>query len=410
MKIPTMKSIPWTSLLFLLASSTTAVDAIQFSNPRGPFAVGTTALELIDTYRPDASSPTLSPRDLMISLFYPTPNNEFPARYGEEVQPCVPVPEFPPQTAAIVGSSLGIPNANVTVAALRTESCPDVPFLENANSTDGKFPLLMFSPGLGIPRLAYSAIAEDLASRGYIVVTIDHPYQAIVVEYPDGRLVFSPPANATGEVEQEEDEEEVDEYLARALEVRIKDIAFVHDQLRNGNRTGLNASTVFAEMRNHADFSRVGVFGHSFGATASASVMLNDSCIRCGALLDGQVSGPVVEAGLDQPVLLMAAEGNIESGILGWNAFLPNLRGFYRQISINGSVHGAFSDGPLIFDALGLSNATEFQDFVGNIDGSRMFEIQNAYLDDFFEGCLKGGNYSLLTGPSSSFPEVQFYL
>lgn len=44
----------------------------------------------------------------------------------------------------------------------------------------------MFSPGLSASRLLYSAQARALASYGYIVITLDHPYDALFVEFPDG--------------------------------------------------------------------------------------------------------------------------------------------------------------------------------------------------------------------------------
>ena len=37
----------------------------------------------------------------------------------------------------------------------------------------------------------YTFIAEDLASRGYVVAAVDHPCEATAVEFPDGRVVKS---------------------------------------------------------------------------------------------------------------------------------------------------------------------------------------------------------------------------
>lgn len=34
-------------------------------------------------------------------------------------------------------------------------------------------------------------MAQSLASEGYVVVTIDHPYDADVVEFPDGSYVLA---------------------------------------------------------------------------------------------------------------------------------------------------------------------------------------------------------------------------
>jgi hypothetical protein len=50
-------------------------------------------------------------------------------------------------------------------------------------------PVLIFSPGGGMPREVHAAQFEDLASHGYVVAAIAHPYGAIVTLFPDGRQI-----------------------------------------------------------------------------------------------------------------------------------------------------------------------------------------------------------------------------
>jgi alpha-beta hydrolase superfamily lysophospholipase len=38
--------------------------------------------------------------------------------------------------------------------------------------------VVLYSPGAGDPRTWETALVQDLASRGYVVVTIDHTYDA----------------------------------------------------------------------------------------------------------------------------------------------------------------------------------------------------------------------------------------
>lgn len=49
-----------------------------------------------------------------------------------------------------------------------------------------KYPVVIVSPGHTVSRLLYSAQARALASHGYIVITVDHPYDPWIVEFPDG--------------------------------------------------------------------------------------------------------------------------------------------------------------------------------------------------------------------------------
>lgn len=51
------------------------------------------------------------------------------------------------------------------------------------------------------------------------------------------------------------------------------------------------------------------MFGHSFGGATTAAAMHADPRIKAGINLDGSLYGPVTTVGLDQPYLLITAEG-----------------------------------------------------------------------------------------------------
>src|SRR5947209_13168273 len=62
--------------------------------------------------------------------------------------------------------------------------------VENAPITSklNKFPVLIFSPGLGSATFAYTSQLEDLASHGYCVAAIEHTYDTPAVIFPNGRI------------------------------------------------------------------------------------------------------------------------------------------------------------------------------------------------------------------------------
>ena len=49
-------------------------------------------------------------------------------------------------------------------------------------------PLVVLSPGFTSPRSTLTALAEDLASHGYVVAGIDHTYESHATAFPDGRV------------------------------------------------------------------------------------------------------------------------------------------------------------------------------------------------------------------------------
>ena len=48
-------------------------------------------------------------------------------------------------------------------------------------------PLVVLSPGFTSPRSTLTALAEDLASHGYVVAGIEHTYESFATAFPDGR-------------------------------------------------------------------------------------------------------------------------------------------------------------------------------------------------------------------------------
>src|SRR5947209_8533725 len=59
-------------------------------------------------------------------------------------------------------------------------------------SGDGPFPLIIFSPGFYSEPFGYTHQIEELVSRGYVVATIHHTYEAGVATFPDGRILPFP--------------------------------------------------------------------------------------------------------------------------------------------------------------------------------------------------------------------------
>jgi hypothetical protein len=158
------------ALRLLLLGLSSIGSCIILPNLTGPYPVGTIALELIN---PATSS------DMITSLFYPTTST------------CTSYPlaaDFPPLTLAYEIQSVGLTlPPGVPPPIITTQSHLGAPLLSPS------FPLLLFSSRYGSSSLLYTATAEDLASQGYIVTTVDHPNDTTFIEYPDGRVATSVP-------------------------------------------------------------------------------------------------------------------------------------------------------------------------------------------------------------------------
>ncbi|MGC4746926.1 hypothetical protein ACLQ28_14860 [Micromonospora sp. DT201] len=110
---------------------------------------------------------------------------------------------------------------------------------EWAPPAGGSFPVLVGSPPPGMMRTAYTGIAEELASQGYVVVTVDHPFDAPVVDlYPTRRVIE--PTDAVATVQRRD-----------ADTARVADLAFVTRGL-----AGLDP-----QLTGVMDLRRIGLFG-----------------------------------------------------------------------------------------------------------------------------------------------------
>jgi predicted dienelactone hydrolase len=181
--------------------------------PSGPYAVGTVALRLVDHARPDPWVASQPYRELMVSAFYPARDAAaYPV--APQMSPAA-AKHFDESLGTPVHQGWGIPAGKVDWAATPTHSHAGAP------AAPGRHPVVLYSPGLGDPRTLGTTLAEELASRGYAVVTIDHTYDASEVEFPGGRVEpFKLPLDG-----------DVLALLKKVVSVRVADTRLVLDRL-----------------------------------------------------------------------------------------------------------------------------------------------------------------------------------
>ncbi len=216
----------------------------------GPFAVGKVTVHWTDESRIEPLSPNHEPREVMVDIWYPAePSNAGPADYLD---------------AAAYEKAIGADGfqkffreASETLKqGVQTHAFAAPLYARSAKQS----PVLIFSPGGGMPREVYAAQLEDLASHGYVVAAISHPYDAIVTIFPDGRQVAYSDKRwpATPSLEGEAN--------LNQLEWHANDIRFVLDELTHANLAGSSALPFAGRL----DLTHVGAFGHSFGGIAAA--------------------------------------------------------------------------------------------------------------------------------------------
>ncbi|KAK1985300.1 tat pathway signal sequence [Colletotrichum cereale] len=368
---------------FLLLVSVAA--AVVIPGPPGPHPVALRVRALEDAARWDPHAPEDQPekRRVMVSIHVPMRRE---VRCSVEA-----VPYMPPNTASVYGQAAtamyGLPDT--LFSGMELEFCdPKTACPSEAN----KYPLALFSHGRGGSRLTYGILARSLASYGYIVVTLDHTYDAFVVEFPDGTMKYAENASNSDIA-----------YIESLVDSRQKDVSFVIDQLLdtpavNSLMTGTQASV---------DSDKIFVAGHSLGGATAAASLHADNRTLGGLNFDGRFFGPVQTEGTNKPLVLVGTPTSIET-IPGWNETWSNLRGPSLQLAVAGTTHLSFFDVPKLPTVLALP--TEYRGLIeqalGTIDAGTLARIEIELLRRILDYVL-GDKDNALCGIEAVGPEVE---
>jgi predicted dienelactone hydrolase len=333
-------------------------DAIAIPRASGPYAVGTTISALTDPSRREPFIRASRPRSIVVQFWYPTARTR--GTRAAYVSPAV---------AKQVAE--GIPGAYKALSQARVHAFANAPTLRRK----GGWPVVLFSPGYGVERQLYTGLVEDLASRGFVVIAIDHPEDANVVRFPDGRTVIRtnvPETKAT---------------IDKALATRVADVHFLLDQLEDRPRIAPAGPS-----RADLDLTRIGMFGHSLGGATAANAMLTDPRIDAGADLDGTIYGAAAHSSLTRPFMILAGTpGPLREK--GMRRFFLHLRGPRFAVTFRRARHFAFSDLVFLLPRLAL-HVPELKGVVrallGRVEPAPTLARQRRYLTAFFDRFLKG--------------------
>ncbi len=198
----TSMRLPLISTGLLLLASAAAylplylLPVFQLPKPTGPYPLGVRTFELTDTSRLGVMEADDSePRRILLRAWYPA------QRAGESPMPYADPAEIA-TTFAGLAAQLGMPSFFFShLQLVETNSYPNAEVLEG----EPPLPVVFFSHGYTSYASQNTVLMEALASHGYLVIAMSHPYDAAPVLFPDGSVIgagteaLNPEQNQDGE-------------------------------------------------------------------------------------------------------------------------------------------------------------------------------------------------------------------
>ena len=381
--------------------------AFRLPAPTGRFAVGTTSWYVTDSARSESFAPPRTLRMAEVVAWYPT------ASTGTAGRPHAPYLRESYAESQTLASLMRRPGIFDSVAVVETHSFLDRPVAPDSAT----YPVLVFSHGFTAPASAYTALLEDLASHGYVVLSIVHPYEAVATRLQFGQIVTmldSAGAIRRGVLDVATEWREEDSTMARvtragddAEQLRILrayfagltntrgtidrwvgDIKATLDKL-----SALPPTSTGAELARRIDLSRVGVFGHSMGGVVSGQFCVEDRRCRAGLNLDGiPQSGTMIDTTMPRPFLMVYSG---RPARLGANDVVyRRAAAAYYRVDVDSTRHLDFSDMPFWGGPLGEPNGH------GSIPLERAVEVTRMIVREYFDQELRGKPSPLLAGTS----------
>lgn len=368
---------------------------VTLPKPTGPFAVGRVVYDWVDDKTVDTLAPLRgTKRELLVWIWYPAAAGQSAAM--DDYFPAPLRTAIAHQTGFLLSHFLTRDLSKVRGHSVRNA---DVSLEQQS------YPIVIMRAGASLEVASYSALAEDLASHGYVVVGVDAPYRTGIVAFPDGRVITRTPANNPELVSGEE----LTRLANRLLDAWTADIAFVLDRLER-----LNRSDPTGKFTGRLDMTRVGLFGHSFGGAQAAQFCSQDS--RCKAVIDvdGSLHGSVIQNGLHQPSMFLGSSQGDFSSNAEVRQILADLHSVYDRlpadkrlwVTIRGANHFTFSDDGAMLKSHIVRGVLRAAGKLG-IDGDRQLAITAYCLRTFFDAYVKESAVSPVQISSPLYPEIQ---
>ncbi|MBP1934529.1 alpha/beta hydrolase family protein [Ammoniphilus resinae] len=373
----------------------------------GVYQVGTTTFDWLDTSREELLTPDPKDyRELMVQAWYPIDSG-----IGKETAPYIPLTS---EGIEKMAASVGLGKAFAEVNKINTQ------VFENGELSNQKtkYPVVLFSHGLGQGNWNYQWLTRELASHGYVVFSVEHTGFSSGTEFTNGQFVPITPKFLTGIPTLKEFDDAVDQ-------IWVKDLQFVIRQVETLNQTDIKFN-----FKDRLDVNRMAAIGHSMGGAAAARALQVEPKIKSAIDIDGSLMGLTGEtAKMTKPFAVISNEfnskvfkGEVEQPLppgldekivqdmkdsfkVFSNRYTQAIAGPAYDITIaGGATHVSFTDMPLLKQY--LIETPYFNILPTGIEPQHIYDLSNRVILSFLEKTLDGKNNTILDRKDFITPDL----
>ena len=311
--------------------------------PTGKYAVGTKTFTIYNTRKEALDTKGDSMRHIPARIYYPTSKNT--------TEGLTKAKSLSRSEAMGIKKIFMIPlNYDKMEAAGENDSeCyVDAPFIK-----DKKFPLIVFNHGYFSYIEGNSFLLIELASQGYVVLTVGHPYEGTGTDYDDGTYTIADKSLAN-KMYHPYWRGILAAYKLTKYKGTLQEQAEFFEEFQNkyckfiGNRVDeWITDTNFAVEHAKKEFAQIldltngiGIAGHSQGGAVAYKVCLTDPEYTCGINIDGGLFGDTQGLTMNKPFMQLSCEDNENIVTKGYiNHTKPAYKVLFRDMK-----HMGFAD------------------------------------------------------------------
>lgn len=266
---------------------------------------------------------------------------------------------------------------------------------------EGTYPLTIFSHGAFGVIDGNESTCRELASNGYVAVSMGHPYHSLFLEDTTGKLTivdmgFINEVYEDNGSDTPEGEENVYHKSRKWQEVRCKDVNFALDTMIEKAKQGKE------EPFNKIDITKIGLLGHSMGGATAVELGRTrddiDAVIDIEGTMTGQykdfVDGKYVYRDEPYPVPVLDINSRDvydqamslpeNTGETYVNFYTGERAKDFHEVVFEGAGHLNFTDLPLVSPILAKQLG------MGTVDKRECINNLNGVVLNFFDYYVKG--------------------